>query len=442
MARTCQMSEPLSYPHDLDAERSVLGAILIDPPMLVTAQDVISPSHFYRQGHRVMFEALQSLADSKQALDYVTLGGYLRDRGQLDLAGGLAYIASLTDGVPRATNVEYYAGIVRDKAIRRQLLRAAQELLEASQSPSSIPDVIDAGIQSLVELSGTAAPGDLVNGAQLAKEAEAWLDEMSRRRTDRQVAGISSGLIGLDAMTDGFQAGELVIVAARPSQGKSAIALQFALAADGPCAFFSLEMGRDQLAARAIASLGRIDGWAMRKGRLHGDEYERMAEGFSLLKASNLWIDDTPRLSVSQLRSKARRLQITHGLSLVVCDYLQLMTPAGGGKDMNREQQVAGLTRGLKATAKELKVPVIALAQLNRATESSRDREPTLANLRESGAVEQDADVVMFIHRGDGQSVAVEGDVRLLVAKNRTGPTGSVELRWFPSQTRFASSGV
>ena len=161
-----------------------------------------------------------------------------------------------------------------------------------------------------------------------------------------------------------------------------------------------------------------------------------------MLKASQLWIDDTPRLSVSQLRSKARRLQITHGLSLVVCDYLQLMTPADKGKDANREQQVAALTRGLKATAKELKVPVIALAQLNRATETSRDKEPTLANLRESGAVEQDADLVLFIHRADGQSVAVEGDVRLLVAKNRTGPTGSVELRWFPSQTRFASQGA
>lgn len=436
------MTEAMSYPHDLDAERSVLGAILIDPPMLVTAQDTIAPKHFYRQAHRVMFEALQALAEAQQALDHVTLAGYLRDHGQLDLAGGPAYIGSLTDGVPRATNVEHYAGIVRDKAIRRELLRAAQGLLEASQSPASVSDVIDAGIQSLVDLSGSASPGDLVDGPQLAREAYAWLEEMAKRRSDRKVAGVSSGLPGLDHMTDGFQPGELVIVAARPSQGKSAIALQFALAADGPCAFFSLEMGRDQLAARAIALLGRVDGWAMRKGTLHKDEFARVSEGMERLAASSLWIDDTPRLSVSQLRSKARRLQITHGLSLVVCDYLQLMTPADRGKDANREQQVAGLTRGLKATAKELKVPVIALAQLNRATEAGRDKEPTLANLRESGAVEQDADLVLFIHRADGQSVAVEGDVRLLVAKNRTGPTGSVDLRWFPSQTRFASQGA
>lgn len=436
------MTEALTYPHDLDAERSVLGAILIDPPMLVPAQDAVSPSHFYRQAHRVMFEALQALGESKQALDAITLAGYLRDHGQLDLAGGPAYIGSLMDGVPRATNVEHYAAIVREKAIRRELLKAAQVLLESSYSPTSVPDVIDAGIQSLMELSGSSAPGDLVDGNQLAREAEAWLDEMAKRRSDRKVAGVSSGLPALDAMTDGFQPGELIIVAARPSQGKSALALQFALAAEGPCAFFSLEMGRDQLAARAIALLGRVDGWAMRKGLLHRDEYERMATGFSQLRASRLWIDDTPRLSVSQLRSKARRLQITQGLAVVVVDYLQLMTPADRGKDANREQQVAGLTRGLKATAKELKVPVIALAQLNRATESSRDKEPTLANLRESGAVEQDADQVLFIHRSDGQSVAAEGDVRLMVAKNRTGPTGSVELRWFPSQTRFASQGA
>lgn len=435
------MSEAVSYPHDLDAERSVLGAILIDPPMLVTAQDAVAPSHFYRQAHRVMFEALQALAEAQQALDHVTLAGYLRDRGQLEMAGGPAYIGSLTDGVPRATNVEHYAGIVRDKAIRRELLRAAQGLLEASQSPAPVSDLIDAGIQSLVDLSGSASPGDLVAGPQLVKEAYAWLEEMAKRRADRRVAGVSSGLPGLDHMTDGFQPGELVIVAARPSQGKSAIALQFALAADGPCAFFSLEMGRDQLAARAIALLGRIDGWAMRKGTLHKDEFARMSEGMERLSESCLWIDDTPRLSVSQLRSKARRLQITHGLSMVVCDYLQLMTPADKGKDANREQQVAGLTRGLKATAKELKVPVIALAQLNRATEAGRDKEPTLANLRESGAVEQDADLVLFIHRQDAQTVAVEGDVRLLVAKNRTGPTGGVDLRWYPSQTRFGSPG-
>ena len=435
------MSESVSYPHDLDAERSVLGAILIDPPMLVIAQESIGSKHFYRQAHRLIFDALQSLSDARKPLDFVTLAGYLRDRGQLDAVGGAAYIGALTDGVPRATNIEGYAAIVRDKAIRRDLLQAAQALLEASQSEAAVPDVIDAGIQSLVELSGSASPGDLVNGAQLAREAYLWLEEMSQRRSDAKVAGVSSGLPALDHMTDGFQPGELVIVAARPSQGKSAIALQFALATDGPCAFFSLEMSRDQLAARAIALLGRIDGWAMRKGTLHKDEFARVSEGMERLAESKLWIDDTPKLSVSQLRSKARRLQITHGLSMVVCDYLQLMTPAERGKEANREQQVAGLTRALKATAKELKVPVIALAQLNRATETGRDKEPTLANLRESGAVEQDADTVLFIHRQDAQTVAVEGDVRLIVAKNRTGPTGGVDLRWIPSQTRFASQG-
>lgn len=430
-------------PHSLEAERAVLGAILIDNVMLAEAKQTVTGAHFFRKAHQVMFEAMEALADAKQALDYVTLADHLEARGLLDLAGGRAYIGSLTDGVPRATNVEYYAGIVKEKAMRRSLMAQARALVTEADSSESVSQVIDAGIQALVALSGDAAPGDLVGGLQLAVEAENWLDEVARRRSDRKVAGVSSGLPALDAMTDGFQAGQLIILGARPSQGKSAAALQFALAAEGPCAFFSLEMSRDQLAARAIALLGRIDGWAMRQGRLTRDECDRMLDGFRQLRESQLLIDDTPRLSVAQLRSKARRLQITRGLSLVVCDYLQLMTPSGSGKrDSNREQEVAGLTRGLKQAAKELKVPVIALAQLNRATESGRDKEPTLANLRESGAVEQDADLVLFIHRQDGQSVAHEGDVRLIVAKNRTGPTGGVDLRWYPTQTRFGAQGA
>lgn len=431
-------------PHNLEAERAVLGAILIDNPMLAEARQHVAGPHFFRKAHQVMFEALEALAESKQALDYLTLIAYLKDRDQLELVGGPAYVGSLTDGVPRATNVEYYAGIVHEKAVRRSLMAQARQLVAEADSSESVSQVIDAGIQALVALSGDAAPGDLVGGLQLAKEAEDWLDEMARRRANRQVPGVSSGLPALDAMTDGFHPGQLVILGARPSQGKSAAALQFALAAEGPCAFFSLEMSRDQLAARAIALLGRVDGWAMRQGRLTRPEFDRMGEGFRQLRESKLWIDDTPRLSVAQLRSKARRLQITSGLSLVVCDYLQLMTPASshGKRESNREQEVAGLTRGLKQAAKELKVPVIALAQLNRATEASRDKEPSLANLRESGAVEQDADLVLFIHRADGQSVSQEGDVKLIVAKNRTGPTGHVELRWFPSETRFGSKSA
>lgn len=434
-----------AYPHDLDAERSVLGAVLIDNPMLVEVQDAIAPEYFYRKAHAVIFKAMQALAKADSALDYVTVCAQLDASGQLNEAGGMAYVASLTDGVPRATNVEYYARIVREKALRRRLMQAAAALVEDAKSAESVSQVIDEGIQALVALSGQVAPGDLVAGPQLATEAEAWLDEMSRRRADRQMAGVSSGLPGLDALTDGFQPGDLIIVGARPSQGKSALALQFALAAEGVCAFFSLEMQRGQLAARALASLGRIDGWAMRRGLLSREEYARLGQAMTDLKASGLRIDDSPQLSVSQLRSKARRVQITSGdLVLVICDYLQLMTPAHthGRRDGNREQEVAGLTRGLKSAAKELGVPVIALAQLNRATESTRDKEPTLANLRESGAVEQDADLVVFLHRGDGQSVALEGDVRLILAKNRTGPTGSVDLRWYPSQTRFGSQAT
>lgn len=432
----------MSRPHSLDAERAVLGAVLVDNTLLAAVQDKIQPEHFYRDAHQRIFRILLALGAKGSALDLVTVTEALGASGELDEVGP-AYVADLVSSGLRATNIDHYAAIVRDKAIRRSLMLRAERLVaDAKQADADVDRVIDAGIQSLVGLSGATSPGDLVAGGQLASEALRWLDEVSRRRGTREISGVPTGLPDLDQMTDGFQPGDLVIVGARPSQGKSALALQFALAADGPCAFFSLEMRRDQLSARALATLGRVDGWAMRKGLLRKDEYERLQHALEQLGESGLAIDESAGLSVPQMTAKARRWQLTRGLRMVVCDYLQLMTPGTvkGRQGQNREQEVAGMTRALKMAAKELQAPILVLAQLNRGTETARDKEPTLANLRESGAVEQDADLVLLIHRPDGASVAVEGDVKLIVAKNRMGPTGSINLRWYPTQTRFGSA--
>lgn len=428
------------YPHSLEAERAVLGAVLIDNDQAAGLIGTLHDRHFYRDAHQRIWRALVTLSERCSALDLVTLTEAMHASGDLEAAGGPAYLASLVDGVPHAMNVEHYAGIVREKAQRRTAIQIAASLTAAARgSDQAASAVVDGAIQELLAASRDTAAGDLVDGAALASGAMRWLDEQQRRRADKRLTGVPSGLRDLDRLTDGFQPGELVILAARPAQGKSAAALQFALAADGPVAFFSLEMSRDQLSARALATLGRIDGWAMRRGLLSTAEYGQLRVALERLGDSGLAIDESVDLSVPQMRAKARRWQQQHGLKMVVCDYLQLVTPSRGKgmRETNREQDVAGITRGLKALAKDLQVPVLALAQLNRATELARDKEPTLGNLRESGAVEQDADVVLFIHRPDGCSVAQEGPAKLIVAKNRTGPIGTVDLRWYPTCTRF-----
>lgn len=429
----------MTLPHSLEAERAVLGAILVDNVGLDVAHTAgLVADQFYRDAHQRIYRALVALGERKSALDLVTVMAELTRTGDLEQVS-VSYLASvLSDGV-RSLNLPHYVGLVQEAALRRAIMRHCRALLEraaAGEEPAST--VLDQGVHGLLDISATTQTGQLVEGPALASEAVSYLEELTQRRAHRRVAGVSTGFVELDQMTDGLHPGQLVLVAARPAQGKSAIALQLALASES-CAFFSLEMTRMELAIRELAVLGRVDGWALRKGYLSSGEQVRVSRALDALAESGVAIDDTPAISVAQLRAKARRRQVTHGLALVVVDYVQLMTAAvgKGRKDINREQEVASVARGLKAAAKELGVPVVALAQLNRAVEQGREKEPTLGNLRESGALEQDADVVLFVHRPDGQSVAKEGDAHLIVAKNRTGPTGTVHLRWFPSQTRF-----
>lgn len=428
-----------SLPHSLEAERAVLGGILVDNDRFEQAAAVLTGEMFFRVAHRRIWAALAALSARQSVLDLVTLREALERSGELEDVDGPAYLASLIDGVPRSTNVPHYAQIVCELHTRRALIQQAARLMEAAaHDDAEAGALLDAGVAGLMALSAQASPGDLVDGPRLASEAMAWLEDVQQRRGQGSVSGTTTGIRELDDMTDGLQPGDLIVLAARPSQGKSALALQLALAADGPCAFFSLEMSRAQLAARALATLGRVDGWAMRRGYLGREEQARVARAMDILAESGLSIDDTSAQTVPQIRAKARRWQVSRGgLRLVVVDYIQLLKPAT--KSGNREQDVAEMSRGLKALARDLQVPVLALAQLNRAVEQQRDREPTLANLRESGALEQDADAVWFLHRPDGQSVAVEGPAKIIIAKHRNGPVGAVEVTWAPSCTRFDS---
>ncbi len=426
-------------PHSLDAERSVLGAMLIDPDHIITARSVVSASDFFRVAHQTVYAAILALFDRKVRPDIVTLINALREGQTLEDVGGPAYVSALVDGIPFTTNVTYYAGIVRAHSLKRQLIQTARSLEGAAQNTDATVDELLDTAQAALSTIGAAQGSDLTNGTTLASEATAWLgDVQARRQKGRSLSGVSSGLRDLDMLTDGFQPGDLIVIAARPSQGKTALALQLALSCDGPVAFFSLEMRRAQLATRALAWLARIDGWSLRTGRLADTEYERVSRALTSLADSGLAIDDASDLTVWQIRSKARRWKVQHGLSMVVIDYLQLVTPASNKRrQQNREQDVAAMSRSLKGLAKDLEVPVILLAQLNRAVEGRSDAIPKLSDLRESGAIEQDADLVLFLHRPGGKSVKDEGEAHVILAKQRNGPIGTVTTIWRPSMTRF-----
>lgn len=422
-------------PHDLDAEKAVLGAVLIDNDHLEIARALISPEQFFRAAHQQLFTAMCRVSDAGQPVDFVTLRAAL---GDFEAVGGAVYVSDLVNGVPRATNVAAYARTVHNLASKRRVIKAARKMEARAHDIDATADALIDEAES--ELMGISASGgeaaDLTAGQDLSCLTREWLDEQASRRHHGGITGVSSGIQTLDRMTEGFQPGDLVIIGARPSQGKTALGLQFAVAARKPVAFFSLEMGKAQLGARAVALLAEVNGWDMRRGVLGKPELDRVTKGLDTLASTGLGIDDTAAITPWALRSKARRFKVQHGLAMVVVDYIGLMTPPKVAKGANREQEVAAISKSLKALAKELQVPVVALSQLNRDS-AKTGKAPTLADLRESGSLEQDADVVLFLHRADQATVKDEGPAELIVAKQRNGPTGVVDLWWIPQQTRF-----
>jgi replicative DNA helicase len=444
MAETAVVAAERTLPHNLEAERSVLGAILVHNDAFNLAVQVIDSRDFYRDAHRRIFERMIALNERNQAIDFVTLKEELSRGGDLDDAGGPAYIASLADGVPRATNVEYYARIVKEKSTLRDLISAANKILtnayEADQESDLILDEAESAIFSVAD---DRLKAGFVPMATLVKESFPKIEQLFEQK--RLITGVPTGFVDMDEMTRGLQPGDLIIVAARPSMGKTSLVLNIAQhVATQPnlsVGFFSLEMSKESLFLRLLTSEAQIDSHRLMSGAIGQKDYGRISHALETLSAMKLYIDDTANIGVLEMRAKARRLQSEHGLNLIVVDYIQLMS--GRGRFENRTLELASISRSLKGLAKELNVPIIVLSQLSRAPESRSDHRPQLSDLRESGALEQDADLVILIYRDDVYNKDPNnpdaGTAELIVAKQRNGPTGVVKLAFLREQTRFAN---
>jgi replicative DNA helicase len=430
-----------TLPHSLDAEKSVLGAILIHNEAFNYAAEVISSRDFFRDAHRRIFEKMELLSERADAIDLITLKEELSRAGELDEIGGPAYLASLVDGVPRSTNVEHYARIVKEKSALRGLILASQRISARAYEAEDDPNIIlDEAEQAIFAIAEDRARVGFLSMRDIVTENLPKIELLFEQK--RLVTGVPTGFTDLDRMTRGFQPGDLIIVAARPSMGKTSLVLNIAehasLKEGTTVGFFSLEMSREQLFVRLLTSVARIDAHRLMSGAIGQRDYQALSHALGILGDARLFIDDTAGVGVLEMRAKARRLAAEHGLGLLVIDYLQLMT--GRGRFENRTLELAAISRGLKGLAKELGVPVVALSQLSRAPESRSDHRPLLSDLRESGALEQDADVVLMLFRADMYPDAKpedQGKAELIIAKQRNGPTGMIELAFLKQHTRF-----
>src|ERR671912_386452 len=445
MAETATASAPAhrTLPHNLEAERSVLGAILIDNDSMNVAAAMIDAKAFFRDAHRRIFEKMLDLSERSQPIDLVMLKEELERGGDLEEVGGPAYVASLVDGVPRSTNVEYYAQIVKEKATLRNLIFSANKILgnayEADQEADLILDEAESAIFSVAE---DRIKAGFVPMAQLVRESFPKIEKLFENKTF--ITGVPTGFDDIDRKTRGFQPGDLIIVAARPSMGKTSLVLnicQHVATHGGVAGFFSLEMSKESLFMRMLASEAKIDMYRLMSGQIGQKEYGQITHAMESLSEARLFVDDTAGIGALEMRAKARRLKAEHGLSVLAIDYIQLMT--GRGRFENRTLELASISRSLKGLAKELNVPIVVLSQLSRAPESRADHRPQLSDLRESGALEQDADVVVLIYRDDvynkDPNSPDAGTAELIVAKQRNGPTGVVKLAFLREQTRFAN---
>ena len=444
MAETVVTAAERTLPHNLEAERSVLGAILVHNDAFNLAVQVITPADFYRDAHRRIFDSMISLNERNQAIDFVTLKEELSRAGEIDAVGGPAYISSLADGVPRATNVEYYSRIVKEKATLRNLIYAANKILTNAYEADQESDLIlDEAESAIFGVADDRLKAGFVPMRDLVKESFPKIEQLFEQK--RLITGVPTGFVDLDEMTRGLQAGDLIIIAARPSMGKTSLVLNIsqhvATQPDMTVGFFSLEMSKESLFLRLLTSEAQIDSHRLMSGAIGQKDYGRISHALETLSAMRLFIDDSSNISVLEMRAKTRRLKAEHGLNLIVVDYIQLMS--GRGRHENRTLELASISRSLKGLAKELGVPIIVLSQLSRGPESRADHRPQLSDLRESGALEQDADLVGLIYRDDVYNKDPNnpdaGIAELIVAKQRNGPTGVIKLAFLREQTRFAN---
>jgi len=434
-------------PQSLEAEQSVLGAVLIDRETIIEIAEFLRPEDFYRQAHANVYKAMLELFERREPVDLVTVAETLERNGELEAIGGRAYLATLSNQTPTAVHAVQYARIVERKAVLRNLIGAAGKIAGIGyEDPAEIQEAIDRAESELFQVSSRRITAGFSVLKELLHAAYDRLDYLHAHRGE--ISGIASGFLDLDSLTTGFQKSDLIVVAARPSVGKTSFALnvaEHAAVREGKSVgVFSLEMSKEQLVLRLLSSVANIDSKRLRTGFLEELDFARIAPAMNDLSEAALYIDDTPNITTMELRTKARRLQAESGLDLVIVDYLQLMQATSTSRDANRVQEVSEISRGLKALARELSVPVMALSQLSRQPEMRESKEPRLSDLRESGAIEQDADLVVFLWREKegkaGEEESPDGEViNVKLAKHRNGPTGEIQLWFKKSQTRFQS---
>lgn len=429
-------------PHSIEAEQSVIGAMLMGREAVMTASEILISDDFYQQQYGVIFDAMVELFNEGKPVDVVTLQDRLKEKDVPPEISSMEFVRDLLGAVPTSANVKYYANIVKDKSTLRRLIRTTEEIAnECYIGKEKTEDILADTEKKMFNLFLQQNSGDYVPIRQVVLNALDNIEKASK--TSGSVTGVPTGFTDLDYQTAGLQPSDLILVAARPSMGKTAfvlnIAQYIAFKAKKAVAIFSLEMSKEQLVNRLFALESRVDAQKLRTGNLNDEEWSRLIEGAGIVGESNLIIDDTPGISISELRSKCRKYKIEHDIGIVIIDYLQLMS--GSGKSDSRQQEISDISRSLKALARELNVPVVALSQLSRAVEQRPDHRPMLSDLRESGAIEQDADVVMFIYRDDyyHKDTEEKNIAEIIVAKQRNGPIGTVKLVWLPNYTKFVN---
>ena len=429
-------------PQDIEAEQAVVGSMLTDQDAVVAAIETLKPEDFYREDNKIIYEAILNIYNRAEPIDIITLKSELSSMGKLDAVGGLEYIAQLPDKVPTTSNVDRYIKIVQDKAMLRNLIKTANEIISLGYDQTEdVEDVMDHAEKKIVDLMQKKKKKGYTSIKDILIESFTKLEELYNQK--QHVTGVPTGFIELDKKTAGLHGSELILIAARPAMGKSAFALNIgtyaATRANIPVAIFSLEMSKDQIGNRILCSEALVDSNNVRTGELNDEELSKLAETSGELSQAQIYVDDTPGISVMEIRAKCRKLKLEKNIGLVIIDYLQLIQ--GSGKSSSREQEIAEISRSLKILAKEIDVPVIALSQLSRAVESRPDHRPMLSDLRESGSIEQDADIVMFLYRDDyyNEESEKKNIAEVIIAKQRAGSTGTVELAWLGNYTKFAN---
>lgn len=430
-------------PQNIEAEQAVIGAIFLEPDSLTTASEILIPEDFYRGSHQRVYRVMLDLSEKGEPVDLITVTAELANQQILEELGGVSYLSDLANSVPTAANIEYYAKIIEEKSILRRLIRTATTIATEGYSyEEELEDLLSEAERKILEVSQRKNSGAFQSIKDVLVEAYDSIEVLHNRKGD--VTGIPTGFADLDRITAGFQRNDLIIVAARPSVGKTAFALNIAqnvaTKTDENVAIFSLEMGAQQLVMRMLCAEGNIDAQRLRTGKMTEDDWKKLTMAMGSLSNAGIYIDDTPGIKVNDIRAKCRRLKQEQGLGMILIDYLQLIQ-GSGGRSENRQQEVSEISRSLKALARELSVPVIALSQLSRGVESRQDKRPMMSDIRESGSIEQDADIVGFLYRDDYYDKESENQniIEIIIAKQRNGPVGTVELAFVKEYNKFVN---